>query len=151
MTCRLIRQDAERQTVYDDERPVGDVREHPLSLGECCTIRCRIGAGQTHDADRPSARTQASDDLAIVSIPAGSGAEITGNHEPEISRHRRDVVTGPSYAAQATCDSWSVILSDAMPRACSPSSPSEIAAQTRSKITRARNSVVVLRPANAAS
>ena len=53
----------------------------------------------------------------------------------------------PSNDAEATCDSCSVTRTDSIAPAPGPRSPRPIAASMRSKTTRARNSVVVFRPA----
>src|SRR5690606_9230702 len=59
--------------------------------------------------------------------------------------------TLPSYAAHATCDSCKVTRMDSIPAAAWPNSPARSLPARRSKISLARNSVVVLRPRNSAS
>ena len=96
------------------------------------------GTGNARDlvhADGPAAPLEAGDDLAVVAVAAGPRVEAPRHHDVDSGAasgrvHQR---TGPSYDAQATCDSCSVTRADSISPAVGPSSPRPIAWTMRSK------------------
>src|SRR5262245_56787020 len=96
----------------------------------------------------PARRAQSVDYMAIVDVAAGAGIEIARHDEHCSVRHPEAASVLSSNDAEATWDSWSVtrICSTASPPG--PRSPLLAAVVNLLKITWARNSVVVLRPAN---
>src|SRR5580692_3628489 len=102
------------------------------------------------DPHLPAQVAQTRDHAAVIDVPAGRRLQVTGNDElQQTHAHRR--LSSPSNAAQATCDSCRVTRKALTDAAEGPSRPSRIAWVRRSKTVRARNSVVVLRPAKSDS
>src|SRR5439155_26692163 len=95
---------------------------------------------------RPPPRARRGVYPSIVFVPAGSRFDRSGNDEGDVAAH-----TAASNDADATCDSCSVTRILRIARPSDPRPPLRIAAATRSNTVFARTSVVVLRPANAAS
>ncbi len=167
----FVRQHAERQAVDDDDAPCREVRQNARRLFAFGRGRRREPAAQLPHVDPPPVVAQRLDQTPIVFVAARSGVEAPGHDEhyraqaiakPSVasdarahscvSRQSQPTAGRPSNDADATCDSCSVTRTLSIAFASRrPSAPRRTAAARRSKTTRARNSVVVLRPANAGS
>ena len=137
----------ERQPVDEHPRSVREPGQHPVQARP----RRRIGVGerpfQAVHVHAPAAAPQSGRHAGVVDVPAGSLVERAGRDQVQAGRAHKL----PSKRPQAMWDSCSVTAIEVTPPAPAPSSPARIAAASRSKISRARNSVVVFRPANAGS
>ena len=154
-------EDAQASPVRDDRAGQAAQRqpvdEHPRSVAEpgqhAVQTRPRRGVGvgerplQAVHVDPPAAALQSGRHPRVVDVPACLLVERAGHDQVQAGRaHGR-----PSYRPHATWDSCSVTAMEVTPPAPAPRSPARIAAASLSKISRARNSVVVFRPANAGS
>ncbi len=136
---------AARESVHEDCGAVRNRRQRRRRFDKRGVRRPRKTVREVADVHTPAEPAQPLDDAPVVDVAAGRRVEASGDDETRSTSRR------PSNDADATCDSCSVTRMLSTADAPVPSSPRPRAAATRSKIVRARTSVVVLRPLNAGS
>ena len=144
-----LRQTSEGKAVDEDPRSILHAGQRRAQAGSGQGVRIREGPLETVHRDPPAPAPQPGDHPCIVDVAPGLLVQRAGHDQVQLEPgcgHGR-----PSYLPQATWDSCSVTAIDVIPCAPGPSSPARAADASRSKISRARNSVVVFRPANAGS
>ena len=120
----LRRKDAEGEAVDHDVRLVRERSKRTRGRRPVLISGRGIVPRQARDVHGPAPSTQPGDNLPVVPVAAGLRLDIAGDDEMErAARHQLVTLTGPSNAAQATCDSCRATRTTPIPRACSPSSP----------------------------